>query len=76
MPVTFKLFYILNDSGIEYEIRNYCARNFGTDGYSNFAPVFFSRYRNAFAAVAVVKLFYIMILRENCFEITNFANAS
>ena len=31
-----KLFQILNDTGIEYEIRNYCGRNFGTDGYSNF----------------------------------------
>ena len=32
----FKLLYILNNTGIEYEIKNYCGRNFGTDGNSNF----------------------------------------
>ena len=26
----------LNDTGIEYEIRNCCGRNIGTDGNSNF----------------------------------------
>ena len=30
------LFYILNGTGLEYKIRNYCRRNIGTDGNSNF----------------------------------------
>ena len=35
------LFYILNNTGIENEIRNYCERNFGTDGYLNFTLAVF-----------------------------------
>ena len=31
-----KIFYMLNDTVIEYEITNYFGRNFGTDGNSNF----------------------------------------
>ena len=31
------LFYILNDAGIEYDIKNYCGRNIVMDGNLNFA---------------------------------------
>ena len=31
-----RLFYIFNNTGIESEIRNFCGRNFGTGGNSNF----------------------------------------
>ena len=34
MPESFKLFNILNDTGIEYKIRKYCGRNLGTDDNS------------------------------------------
>ena len=33
-----KLFYILKATRIEYEIRNYCGGNFGTDDDMNFNP--------------------------------------
>ena len=41
-----KLFYILNDTVIEYEIRNYCGGNIGTGGNSKFTLLIYCKIFN------------------------------